>query len=148
MITKVKFRDVLGNCLDEIDPGERITVEIEYHVERKIRNPIFGIDFYDPDGQLIGGLYNSYENIELPDIEGKGVVRVIVDPFVLPSNNYRCEVKVFEEEISNTVERNVVETKLLVRKLNNMRGPTRLNQKWECLSDLDRTDFETKSCDT
>jgi hypothetical protein len=63
---------VLGNCLDEIDPGERITVEIEYHVERKIRNPIFGIDFYDPDGQLIGGLYNSYENIELPDIEGKG----------------------------------------------------------------------------
>ncbi len=143
MVKGVKFRNASGDLMDGINPGERITIEIEYQTEQKIRDPIFGIDFYDPDGQLIGGLYNSYESIRLPDIEGKGVIRVIVDPFILPSNSYRCEVKVFEEEISNIIERNVLETRLLVKKLNNMRGSTKLNQKWECFSNTDGADIET-----
>lgn len=130
IIKKVNFRDSLENRINKIQTGERVIIDFEYEVVKEIRNPIFGISFYNSAG-LYAGLWNSYENVQLSNIKGKGKVRVIVDPFDLPIDNYRCAVVVCEEEESNVIEWKDLQEKLVVERPKNTRGLLKLRQKWE-----------------
>jgi lipopolysaccharide transport system ATP-binding protein len=132
IIKKVIFRDGIGNRTNIVQTGDKVMIDFEYETERKINNPIFGISFYNSEG-LFTGFWNSYENIKLPDINGKGKIRVIVNPFDLPVDNYRCAVIFCEEEESNVLEWKDLEEKLIVERPNNTRGFLKLKQTWEMI---------------
>jgi len=116
-----------------VQTGDKVIIDFEYETERKIKNPIVGISFYNSQG-LFTGFWNSYENVKLPDLSGKGKVRVIVEPFDLPVDSYRCAVVVCEEEESNVLEWKDLEQKLIVKRPNNTRGFLKLQQTWEVIT--------------
>jgi lipopolysaccharide transport system ATP-binding protein len=131
-IRRLVFRNDKGDQVDRILTGNKMIIDFHYETERKIKNPIFGISFYNYYG-LFTGFWSSYENIRLPDIRGKGIVRVTVDRFDLPVDNYSCAVVVCEEEESNTIEWKDLDQKLTVERPNNTRGFLKLPNKWEVI---------------
>jgi lipopolysaccharide transport system ATP-binding protein len=133
IIKKVVFRDDKGNKISTLRTGEKIIIDFDYETKRKIRSPIFGINLSNSNG-LFTGFWNSYENIKLPDIVGKGTVRVVVNPFDLPVDIYNCAVVVCEEEESNLLEWKNLEESLVVERPNDARGFLKLCQKWEVIA--------------
>jgi ABC-type Fe3+/spermidine/putrescine transport system ATPase subunit len=132
IIKKVTFKDGGGNQTNKIQTGKKVVIDFDYEAERKIKNPKLGISFYNSDG-LFTGFWNSYENVKLPDISGKGKVRVTVDHFHLPVDSYRCAVVVCEEEESNVIEWIDLRKRLLVERPKNTRGLLKLKQTWEVI---------------
>ena len=133
IIKKVIFRDSEGNKINTLKTGEKIVIDFDYETEKKIKSPIFGINLSNSNG-LFTGFWNSYENVKLPDIVGKGRVRVVVDPFDLPVDIYNCAVVVCEEEESNLLEWKNLEQNLVVERPNDTRGFLKLCQKWEVIT--------------
>lgn len=132
IIRKVTFKDGSENQVYKINTGAKIIIEFDYEAERKIKNPIFGITFLD-DGREFTGLWNSYADVKLPDINGEGKVRVSVEHFDLPVGSYNCYVVVCEEEESSVLEwRNLTE-KLIVERSENTYRYLKLKQSWEII---------------
>ena len=132
IIKKITLMDNNGNEVDKIQTGNKLIIDFDYEIQQKIKKPIFGINFYNSDG-LLTGFWNSYENIELPNIHGRGKIRVTVDPFDVPIDNYRCSVVVCEGEESNVLEWKDLEQKLIVERQNNTRGSLKLRQNWKVI---------------
>ena len=128
----VVFRNDGDDPIDRIFTGGKLIIDFHFETKRMIKNPIFGISFYNVNG-LFTGFWNSYENVKLPDITGKGIVRVTADHFDLPIDCYRCSVIVSEEEESNVIDWLDLEQKLTVDRPNNTRGLIKLPQKWEVI---------------
>jgi ABC-type polysaccharide/polyol phosphate transport system ATPase subunit len=133
IIKSLVLRNGTNEIVDRVLTGDKIVIDFEYATDKKIRNPIFGISFYNGNG-LFAGFWNSYEKVRLPDIDGKGIVRVTVDRFDFPVDNYRIAVVVCEDEESNVVEWKDVEQKLTVERPNDTRGFLKLPNKWEVIS--------------
>ena len=133
IIKKVIFKDGEGNKINTLKTGEKIEIDFDYETKKKIKSPIFGINLSNSNG-LFTGFWNSYENVKLPDIVGKGRVRVVVDPFDLPVDIYDCAVVVCEEEESNLLEWKNLEQNLVVERPNDTRGFLKLCQKWEVIT--------------
>ncbi len=130
VIQQMVFRDGSGAQVHSIATGEKLIIDFVYETDRQIRKPIFGIDFYGENG-LYTGLYNSYNKIALPDINGRGGVRVTLDSFALPVGAYRCQGVVCEEEESNVLEWRDLGIVLTVERPNDTRGLVKLKQTWE-----------------
>lgn len=133
IIKKVIFKNAEGNQIKSIPTGEKIIIDFDYETERRIKNPIFGITFLK-DRREFAGLWNSYANVKLPDMSGKGRVRVIVENFDLPVGSYSCYVVLCEEEESNVIEWKDLEQELIVESSKDTRGLLKLKQTWEVIS--------------
>lgn len=132
IIREVTFSDRTGKKTDKIPTGGKLVIDFYYESQRKIKKPIFGIAFYNSSG-VFAGFQNSYENVVLPDIQGKGRVRVSIDPLDFPIDSYSASVSVCEEEESNVLEWGGVAQKLIVERPNNTRGLLKLKQTWEVI---------------
>jgi len=130
IIKKVTFKDKKHQPITEIATGEKLIIDFEYNTKRKIKNPIFGINF-NSLSSLVAGLWNSYENIKLPDIQGKGKVRATIDQLHLPIGNYNCSVVLAEKEESNVIEWKDLEQRFIVKRPFHTKGLLKLRQKWE-----------------
>jgi len=134
IIKKVTFINSEGKETNAICTGEQLIIDIDYEVERKIINPIFGINFSNSYGAYVDGFVNSLDKVRLPDIIGKGKVRIIVDPCDLPVDVYHCWVELCEEEESNVQEWKDLEQKLIIERPNNSRGLLKLRRAWEVIN--------------
>lgn len=132
IIKEVVFSDSMGNQINKIPTGQKIIIDFHYKTTKEIRSPIFGITFYNSMG-LFTGFWNSYENVKLPDIQGVGVVRVVVEPFDLPIDSYCYDVVVCEEDESNVLEWKDMEREFLVDRPSNTRGSVKLEQTWDVI---------------
>ncbi|MBI2868959.1 MAG: ABC transporter ATP-binding protein [Chloroflexi bacterium] len=130
IIKGVTFKNGKGERAEKIVSGQKLVIDFEYSSEQTIKSPIFGISFYNDSG-LFTGLWNSYEGISLPDIKGRGIVRVIVDPLDLPVDSYHCAVVVCEQDEANVLEWKDLEQKILVERADHTRGYLKLRQTWE-----------------
>ena len=132
IVKRVVFRNSKNEEVNRILTGDKLIIDLQYETERRIKNPIFGISYYNNIG-LFTGFWNSFENVRLPDVFGKGTVRITVDRFDLPVDNYSCIVVVCEEEESNMIEWKSTENTLTVERPNNTNGLIKLPHKWEVL---------------
>jgi ABC-type Fe3+/spermidine/putrescine transport system ATPase subunit len=132
VIRQVIFRDKNGNQINKILTGDPIIIDFNYETEEKIANPIFGISFYNSN-ELFTGFWNSFEKVRLPDIVGKGTVRVTVSRLDFPVDIYSCSVVVCEAEESNVIEWKNLPQKLIVERPNDTRGLVKLPHKWEVI---------------
>ncbi len=130
IIKEVIFKDHGGKAVNTVNTGSSLTVDFKYDTKDLIKKPIFGISLYNTWG-MFTGFWNSYENVELPDIKGSGTVRVTIDPFDVPFDSYHCAVVLCEEEESNVIEWKNLDQKIIVDRPNNTRGYLKLRQTWE-----------------
>jgi lipopolysaccharide transport system ATP-binding protein len=103
VVRQVIFRDITGKQIHKILTGYPIIIDFKYETKEKITNPIFGISFYNSN-ELFTGFWNSFEKVRLPDIVGKGTVRITVSRLDFPVDVYSCSVVVCEAEEANVIE--------------------------------------------
>lgn len=133
LITRVVFRDGDGRESSCLGTGGKLVIDFEYETDRIVRSPIFGINLRNQGGEITG-FWNSYAGVTLPDIIGKGTVRVQIDPLDLPVDVYQCSIVLCEEEESNVLEWTDICQRLVIERKNNTRGYLRLRQTWRVLS--------------
>lgn len=72
--------------------GEPLTVELHYHALRRIERPIFGLGIHRSDGVHVTGPNTRFGGLDIPWIEGKGVVRYKVPALPLLEGTYHVSV--------------------------------------------------------
>ncbi len=134
IVTNVVFRDKNGKKTNKIYNGDKIIVEIVYDTKGKIiKNPIFGVDFYNSHGLFITGVWSSYEKITFKEIQGRGKVLVTLDPFNLPIDTYNIDISVCIQEGSNLIQWSECHEILTVLINTNTIGLVKLNQTWKLI---------------
>jgi ABC-type polysaccharide/polyol phosphate transport system ATPase subunit len=133
IIKEIVFRDGNQDEIECIPTGQKLSIDFNFEIGRELLSPIFGISFYNEAG-LFTGFWNSYEGARLPDIRGKGCVRVTIDPLDLPIDKYHCAIVLCEKEESNVLEWKELDRPFKVIRPNDTRGLLKLRQKWEVIS--------------
>jgi len=131
-VRAVSFYNSRMERVNKIKSGETLIVDIEYEVDEKVNNPVFGISFYKGK-TLVCGFINLYANISLPPICGRGTARLTIDKFLLPIDAYGCAVILCAESIANTLVWQDLPERLVVERPNDTRGLLKLEQKWEII---------------
>ncbi len=116
--------------ITSINTGSRITISIGFIARRRIRSPIFGLDFTGSNG-MITGLWSSYSKMTFSDIKGKGFVRVKVDRLDLPIDKYNLSLIICEGSESNVILWENLPEVFSVNRPRNTRGTIKLAQKWD-----------------
>lgn len=91
-IERVCLLDKNGAERNTFVTGEPFTIEIHYQAFRRIERPIFGLGIHRSDGMHVTGPNTRFGGLEIPWIEGKGVVRYKVPSLPLLEGTYHISV--------------------------------------------------------
>lgn len=100
--------------VDAIRSGDRLCVRFHYSFPVKVLRPAFAVTFNyaDPRYSLHSGtdyivhFHSGYSGLDIPSLEGTGVVEVEVPQAVFPIGRYRLTTYLFLESPVNLVEKN------------------------------------------
>ena len=87
-IRDVKLRDGEGREGNTFTTGTPLTVEIHYHAQKRIAQPVFGFSLKTANGLYVFGTNTQIQKHDIPFIEGAGTVRLALDPLRLMHGNY------------------------------------------------------------
>ena len=82
-LEEVKFYNSRGAETHHFVLGEPVIIEINYFSKKRIANPVFGFSITDSKGNLCLGSNTTIENYFIDFIEGKGSVKLTIDPFII-----------------------------------------------------------------
>jgi ABC-2 type transport system ATP-binding protein/lipopolysaccharide transport system ATP-binding protein len=99
-ITKVRILNGKGEEKYLFDPGDPLTVEIEYEAEQPVENPVFGLGWANEDGIYLNGSNTNIRKIETGIVKGKGTWRVHYPHFTLQQGKYLLSPGIYREPIS------------------------------------------------
>jgi lipopolysaccharide transport system ATP-binding protein len=97
-IRSVRLLDQASQPLEELESGECLTVEIEYHAPRIIESPIFGVTLAREDGTLICDTNTSVLEIGVKQLSGAGKVRLQFARLDLARGSYFIDVGVYQKD--------------------------------------------------
>jgi lipopolysaccharide transport system ATP-binding protein len=83
---------------EQIQSGESLTVEIEYHVPSAIAQPIFSVAISREDGQVCLDVNTAEQPLD--QIEGKGLLRLQCDRLDLSDGQYFVDVGIYAQDWS------------------------------------------------
>jgi lipopolysaccharide transport system ATP-binding protein len=95
-ITAVRIRDGRGALADEIEPGEAVTIEIDYQVSRPIAAPHFGVSISREDGSICYDVTTGADGQVLPQLDRPGRIVLAVDRLDLIGGRYYVDVAAYE----------------------------------------------------
>lgn len=83
---------------DTVLASEKITIEIQYRVNEKLEEYIFGIGFYTADKMLVYGTNTQLDRLKVKDINTEGKVFFEIPSCNLLSGNYKLNVAVVDKD--------------------------------------------------
>ncbi|WP_374575516.1 ABC transporter ATP-binding protein [Phenylobacterium sp.] len=102
-ITDVELMDETGAEANVIDYGKSLTVRIHYKTFRPIERPDFRVGINRSD-EVHCSTYSSFsDNVNIPMIDGEGVVELRTPPMTLVSELYTANVSVREKGYGRVV---------------------------------------------
>ncbi len=91
-IDDVVIQDQSGTETTELKAGEALVVDIHYTAHERIETPVFGFGIKSANGIHIFGSNTQCEAYTVPEVHGKGRVRVRVEPLQLREGNFFLSV--------------------------------------------------------
>ena len=82
----------------EIRSGERLDVEIEYIAPRPIPSPIFTVNISREDGKVCFDANTEKMQVNIPQIQGRGIMKLRIDRLDLGGGEYFVNVGVYKEK--------------------------------------------------
>jgi ABC-2 type transport system ATP-binding protein/lipopolysaccharide transport system ATP-binding protein len=79
-------------------PDDMLTIEMHYVVREAQDDVVFGIGLHRNDGLLVHGSNTQLEQVRIPKLEGKGVLRYRISRIGLLTGNYRLDVAVHRDD--------------------------------------------------
>jgi len=99
-ITQVRILNGKGEEKYLFDPGDPLTIEIEYEASQPVENPIFGLGWANEDGIYLNGSNTQIRKIETGTVQGKGRWRVHYPQFTLQQGKYLLSPGIYRDPIT------------------------------------------------
>jgi ABC-type polysaccharide/polyol phosphate transport system ATPase subunit len=96
-IEKVDLLDSQGLPAEKIECGEALTVDIHYHSGQPVETPSFAVNIKRNDGLIMCGSVASWEGARLPQMLGRGAVRLTFERLDLAPGSYTVTVSLSEK---------------------------------------------------
>ena len=87
-IEDIHIRDEHGKETTEFTSGGRLEIDVHYHAHERIDQPVFGFGLKSANGVHLCGTNTHIERFPLPFVEGRGVIRMHIDPLRLGNGSY------------------------------------------------------------
>ncbi|MGB8218561.1 MAG: ABC transporter ATP-binding protein [Candidatus Methanoperedens sp.] len=96
-LINVKFLTKDGKEQTSFDFGDTIRVRIEYESKNLVSNPRFQISIRRYDGELISVFGPNFDNVEIPIIEGRGIIECWIEKIPILSNKYYFNIGIYDK---------------------------------------------------
>ena len=97
-ITRVRLLNGDGREQSLFRTGEPLTVEISYRSSGKIEHPVFGLAIHRSDGVHVTGPNTHFAGLDIPFVEGEGIVTYTVPSLPLLEGLYYVSVSSHNRE--------------------------------------------------
>ncbi len=95
-ITRVELCDSSGQEAFAFSSGEPLAVRLHYTAPHPVKKPVFGLAVYHETGAHISGPNTRFSGLEIPAVEGPGVITYRVPCLPLLEGRYRLSVAVVD----------------------------------------------------
>ena len=100
-MTAVEVLDESGRPQTVFDYGTRMRLRLHYHADRRIERPNFNISFVRSDNLPVCNYNMAMDEVDLPFVEGEGVVEVLTPPLKLIAELYSVHAMVWDQKFQN-----------------------------------------------
>ena len=97
-ITVVRILDAWGKQVEHIEPGQALTVEMEYRTSRPLSSPHFGVKICRADGLTCYDVTTATDGHVLPELDGAGRITLAIERLDLIAGDYFVDVGAYERE--------------------------------------------------
>jgi ABC-type polysaccharide/polyol phosphate transport system ATPase subunit len=97
-ITSVSFQDVAGQLTQVFHTGEAMRVVLGVKAAPPVRDFVFGVGLFTPDGVLVYGTNTDIEEMESDRLEGDVQVTLDVESLDLVEGTYKLDVAVHKRD--------------------------------------------------
>lgn len=95
-ISRVQFFEESGKERYLFNYGDKMTVHIEYKVNKKVVNPIFQVQIARPNGMVCHEADTARSGMKLGEVSGDGAVELTYSALPLPDGSYKCSIGIFD----------------------------------------------------
>lgn len=132
-ITSVKFLGADGKEKGEFDTGEPMTIQIQFYAAECIKEPTFQIVFWSADGTLLSGHVTNYDGYEIKQIEGAGVMEVLISELCLLPGVFKIDVAICDKDYLSVYDWHYKTYSFKVRAVKQVIGLFALPLKWQLI---------------
>ena len=93
-VTEVRMMDSRNIANTSFNTGEKVVIEVDYQVIKKVSDGVFGIGIFRSDGVHIYGTNTRIDNLEVFDILQDGTYKITLDHLELLPGNYILDVSI------------------------------------------------------
>lgn len=127
----VRLLDEHGAETVTFHTGATMTVEINYHAQRRIERPVFGFNIKTGNGFYVFGSNTQIAQYDLPAAEGNGTVRLHIRPLTLKQGRFFLSLSVHSWDHAVQYHRQEDLHPFMVRDLSGDKGVLQLHCAWE-----------------
>jgi lipopolysaccharide transport system ATP-binding protein len=99
-IIRVRLLDGKGRERQQFRTGEPLVVEMHYRAEERVERPVFGLAIHRSDGVHITGPNTQFAGLDIPAVEGEGIVTYAIPALPLLEGLYYISVSAHNREES------------------------------------------------
>ncbi|MEM7028479.1 MAG: ABC transporter ATP-binding protein [Chloroflexota bacterium] len=96
-ITAVRLLNAAGECVESLQSGQPLSVEIAYQAPTAIQSPIFGLTITLEDGFICYDTTTELAGLSVPTVNGSGKIRLEIDRLDLNGGKFFVNVGVYEQ---------------------------------------------------
>ncbi|HEX8524892.1 MAG TPA: ABC transporter ATP-binding protein [Tepidisphaeraceae bacterium] len=100
-MTAVEVLDEGGEAQTVFDYGQRMRLRLHYVADRRIERPNFNVSFVRSDNIPVCNYNMAMDAIDLPFVEGEGVVEVLTPPMKLVAEMYSVHTMVWDQKFQS-----------------------------------------------
>ncbi len=115
----------------EMDSGAPLVVEIAFQARTPISSPIFGVTVTDTADRVCYDTSTAAGQLELPDLEGVGKIRLVLERLDLAGGEYFINAGAYKKEWEYAYDYHWRVYRLTIRPTPGEKGPLRPPHRWE-----------------
>ena len=127
----IRLLDATGTETSTFYTGGAMTIEIGYHAHRRIETPVFGFSIKTGNGFYVFGSNTQIAKVPIAAIEGKGRVRLRIEPLALKQGRFFLSLAVHSWDHKIQYHRQEDLHPFLIKDVNDDKGVFQLNCVWE-----------------
>lgn len=102
-LTSVKFQNGDGVETNQFRTEGKMVIKIGYFSRKKVKDPLFRVQFFRNDGLWVHGANTQRQNVNLGRVEGSGEIELIYDRLNLLEGDYYVTIGIWPDEYKSMI---------------------------------------------
>jgi len=129
-IVDVRLVNARNEPIEEIEPGETVSVEIEFDAPKAIKNPHFCVTISNEDGSILFDAMTERDGEFLDEAKGRARIGLQIERLDLSGGMYYVDVGVYERGWAYAYDRHWHVYPLRIRSSHTGRGILSIRHRW------------------